>query len=375
MENCLLVKALKKYDLPDLFEGPQFGVGQAHCEELQNKALNLLERLFNAKSCMIFFANECGNRVETGRYISRNVNKKYIAKYIDYYWKLDPIQNLQPVHAVFPIDRFCPFTIPNAGRYYREFLKPQSIEYLMGIPLKSGHRVIGGVGVHRSKDAGNFSSQEIHLAERVSLFLSETFAKEKILHALINSIAETLPYKGIIVLDDSLAPVYMNEFAESLLYDLSMGKTGVKISASGLPEEIYSNCENLRNRCSSGEDPQALQTKDMVIKGKNQEAVFHIHALHTGEASWRFFICLCQNEPDGHLYDYLKGFGISRRESEIACLVCKGFNNKEIAARLYLAEITVEKHIQSIFNKLGVTNRTMLAHRVFHIMHPLDHLL
>jgi DNA-binding CsgD family transcriptional regulator len=49
--------------------------------------------------------------------------------------------------------------------------------------------------------------------------------------------------------------------------------------------------------------------------------------------------------------------GLTHREMEILALLVQGRSNREIADRLYLSPRTVEKHIASIFAKLGVTTR------------------
>jgi len=48
---------------------------------------------------------------------------------------------------------------------------------------------------------------------------------------------------------------------------------------------------------------------------------------------------------------------LTRRETEIMHLVAKGCSNKQIAAKLFISEETVKKHIKNIFCKLKVTNR------------------
>jgi len=53
--------------------------------------------------------------------------------------------------------------------------------------------------------------------------------------------------------------------------------------------------------------------------------------------------------------------GLSRREREIAVFVQRGLTNKEIAGKLDIREDTVKKHMQSIFRKLGVRRRTLVA--------------
>ncbi|MGN6699970.1 MAG: AAA family ATPase, partial [Thermomicrobiales bacterium] len=53
--------------------------------------------------------------------------------------------------------------------------------------------------------------------------------------------------------------------------------------------------------------------------------------------------------------------GLSAREVEVVRLVAEGLTNAQIAARLYLSPRTVDQHLRSIFNKLGVENRTAAA--------------
>jgi DNA-binding NarL/FixJ family response regulator len=48
---------------------------------------------------------------------------------------------------------------------------------------------------------------------------------------------------------------------------------------------------------------------------------------------------------------------LSAREAEVLRLVAQGRSSKEIGRRLFLSPSTVNHHIQSIFNKLGVDTR------------------
>lgn len=52
---------------------------------------------------------------------------------------------------------------------------------------------------------------------------------------------------------------------------------------------------------------------------------------------------------------------LNDREREIAMLVAKGLDNRDIAAKLFLSEGTVRNRISVILDKLGLTNRTQLA--------------
>lgn len=52
---------------------------------------------------------------------------------------------------------------------------------------------------------------------------------------------------------------------------------------------------------------------------------------------------------------------LSPRESQVARLVSEGLMNKQIGARLFISERTVENHVRSIMNKLGFTSRVQIA--------------
>lgn len=49
---------------------------------------------------------------------------------------------------------------------------------------------------------------------------------------------------------------------------------------------------------------------------------------------------------------------LTQREKEVLALVAKGASNHEIAEKLVLKEVTVKTHMNSIFRKLKVSNRT-----------------
>ena len=55
---------------------------------------------------------------------------------------------------------------------------------------------------------------------------------------------------------------------------------------------------------------------------------------------------------------------LSHREKQALALLANGFTNRQIAARLFLAESTVKTHLTSVFGKLGVHSRSEAAELV-----------
>ena len=57
---------------------------------------------------------------------------------------------------------------------------------------------------------------------------------------------------------------------------------------------------------------------------------------------------------------------LTKREEEVAELVLKGLTNRAIARELWISEHTVESHMTSIMNRLGIRSR----HQLVDLMSP-----
>jgi DNA-binding NarL/FixJ family response regulator len=97
-----------------------------------------------------------------------------------------------------------------------------------------------------------------------------------------------------------------------------------------------------------------------LLKDAPREELFKaIRAVHRGES-------LIQPVVASRLLDRLtelsrrapSGEELSARELEVLRLMAKGAANKEIGAQLSISQSTVKTHISSIFQKLGVNDRT-----------------
>lgn len=57
--------------------------------------------------------------------------------------------------------------------------------------------------------------------------------------------------------------------------------------------------------------------------------------------------------------DSLQSLGLARREAEVLFWTGKGYTALEVAEIMTISELTVKKHLQNGYKKLGVKNRTV----------------
>jgi two-component system, NarL family, nitrate/nitrite response regulator NarL len=90
-----------------------------------------------------------------------------------------------------------------------------------------------------------------------------------------------------------------------------------------------------------------------------------LRAVHRGETALPHrlmgrLLLRAASRPD-RLMQVAANLHLTRREREVAALLTEGLTNKEIGSRLGITENTVRTHLQQLFHKLNVDNRTQVA--------------
>jgi len=106
--------------------------------------------------------------------------------------------------------------------------------------------------------------------------------------------------------------------------------------------------------------------KSYVLKDTpRNELAATIRAVHAGEQP------LSQRVAE-RLAERRRRSDLTEREMEVLQFLVKGRSNKEIAAALNLAEVTVKAHLKTLFIKFGVKDRTEAA--ISAVRHGIVHL-
>ncbi|CAN5455267.1 response regulator transcription factor [soil metagenome] len=88
----------------------------------------------------------------------------------------------------------------------------------------------------------------------------------------------------------------------------------------------------------------------------------HLRLQYMGKVGGNeFLLRLAKESGAGVPVEFSKEFGLTSREGEVLVWLSKGKSNRDIAQILGLSPRTVDKHLEQIYAKLGVENRTAAA--------------
>jgi DNA-binding CsgD family transcriptional regulator len=115
------------------------------------------------------------------------------------------------------------------------------------------------------------------------------------------------------------------------------------------PDRLVEWCRRMRRRAPLPVEPLVATDGDVTVEARFlTPSVIALRPLHE------------RLEPDA-----LGSLGLARREREVLALLTEGHTNKEIAARIHVKPATVKKHLERMYEKLGVDTRTAAAAAAF----------
>jgi DNA-binding CsgD family transcriptional regulator len=318
-------------------------------------------------------------KVDLNDVITRGVGDKFLEQFRQYYYKLDPFyKQIFPSNtSVVTNEQIVSFKDLVRSEYYNDFLKHQSLHFEMVIYLKSGDRRSGVVALFRPKNAANFSPEERVKAELLVPYLAGALEKTAVLEQInksekiVQSVTSDLSNKGIIILDENLEMTYQNEEAIKILPPLCQGGGDKEKTLDRLPQQLSLRCQELKKSISLKEPVNTYgEQYNQLISVKEQQVLIRMQLLNGGENSPFFLIYLEPNKPLFSSSQFMNKIGLTRREAEVVNLLSLGLRNFEISSKLFISEYTVENHLKSIYQKMGVKNRTSLIHRLTHLNWP-----
>jgi DNA-binding CsgD family transcriptional regulator len=261
--------------------------------------------------------------------------ERIISDYLTYYANLDPYGTEVP-QAVHPlICEWAPFRNIEFGT---DFLKPQGIRYSLAISLQIGRKnQVVTLTLHRTGRV-NFGERELHIVQLIQPHLR-------------NFCSLLIPTQ------ESFAP-------ELALKSKLLSKREMEVAML------------LYRRCTAGE----IATKLLLSRRTVESYIANIYEKLKVRNRRELIAKLIQHSwivtPHlNHIYSYLDKISkleikywqaaelargsklLSKREAEIAGLLCQYLTMVEIATKLLLSPRTVQTHVENIKEKLRVRNK------------------
>ena len=233
---------------------------------------------------------------------------------------------------------------------YQEFFRRVGVEYQMACVLPARPPVVIGIALNRNRP--DFSERDRSLLQLLRPHLVQAFRNACVVTQLLDrtalfSRALEDSGHGVVLLTRTGCVLWMSRQAE-----LWMGEyfAGSARSGNGLPEPLDRWLRHQQALLVGATAPPPLRPLEMERNGAR------LVARLMSDSEMRLLVL--EEHSDAIPLATFQGLGLTRREAEVVAWLARGKTNPEIARIAGVSARTVEKHMEHIFRKLGVENRT-----------------
>jgi DNA-binding CsgD family transcriptional regulator len=230
-----------------------------------------------------------------------------------------------------------------ASPRYRDIMRPVGLGDELRAALVVGGHCWGYLCLHREDGALGFTTAEAEIIRRLAPHIAHALRQAVLLHRPVSD-EERRP--GVVLLDERMELVASTPEADALLPLIGHGSTRLP-----LPVSVYSVAA-------------ALATADQPASLRVRAATGGWLSLHASRLRTQIAVVVEPAEPQSTLGLLLAAYGLTPRELDIARHVLRGDSTKVIANALHISAHTVQDHLKSVFDKVGVRSRRDLVGRL-----------
>ncbi len=248
---------------------------------------------------------------------------------------------------------------------YVEYLRPLGLAHEMRGAFTSGGYIWGSMDLVRGSGSPDFTPREANVLRRIAPYVGNGLQMAALrIQVHVEEGGTDVP--GVLTLDHQGRVVQHTPAAERWLRDLEDLGPGWR-ERNGLPRAVRTVLLALRRALSPARDrdaeivprlrARARSGRWLTLYGSLTEATQERHA--------ETVIIIEPTKPEELLPFSMTAYGLSPREEELVKLVVRGLSTTRISRTLCISEHTVQNHLRSIFEKVGVSSRGELAKRLF----------
>ena len=248
---------------------------------------------------------------------------------------------------------------------YRHLLRPFGFGYELGSVFVDGS-AWGGMDLIRTQDDPDFDAREVRLVRKAVPHITAGLRSAALRRAAtVEPTAEDAP--GVLTLDRRGHVISHTPSAERLLAELQdldpRWRKGV------LPMSVRSVANAVRRALAPGTDrDENLVPRVRVRARSGRWLTLHASLTEPGGTAGGASETVVVVEPARPLevaWLNAAAHGLTPREEAVVRLVLRGSTTREISRALFISEYTVQRHLQNVFEKMGVKSRTELLKRLF----------
>jgi DNA-binding CsgD family transcriptional regulator len=238
---------------------------------------------------------------------------------------------------------------------YNELYKKYDTEYQMSLPFYDSSSVVILIGISLNRKLRDFSEMERHLLNLLSPHIvrayhnAKVFTEVKRQASISRGIFERID-SGFLVMEMDGRVKFATKRAEDLLAKYFNTQFNYLHHLPGGLEQWVKDQQSMFLQKGNIPSPQS----SFKIEGEKSRLLIRFIKGRVGEDD----ILVLKEEAETLSPQALESLGLTYREGEVLYWVAQGKTNSEIALLLNISLRTVHKHIERIYQKLGVENRT-----------------
>jgi DNA-binding CsgD family transcriptional regulator len=263
--------------------------------------------------------------------------------------------------------------------FYRRYMAPQRCLHVVCIFFWKNRRRIGVIAIMRTATQGDLSPAERKLLRQLypqfqtALCRLGSLEREHSVRKDLEEFVSRLPMPTIL-LRWNLKPIYQNQAAREFctVWEIGPEEATRTKATSSIPFEILDRCRLLKQKWTDVQRPNPSRADFEEEQVRHPRLAYlrarlHLRQLGSAGVARPHFLIECEDlrrraAPHGgpassHLPHLVR---LTRREQEVARLVCEGRSNQEIADAACLSLPMVKKHLHAVFRKLEVPSRSRL---------------
>jgi DNA-binding CsgD family transcriptional regulator len=239
---------------------------------------------------------------------------------------------------------------------WREILSPYGVGDELRCVVADDFGSWGEFMLFRASGDRPFDGEDAQMMRSVSELLAGALRR----HAIrsIESPESTPTETGVILLDSRLRPCGTTAAARAWFTALNPAETQFP---DGIPALVWSVVGRLL-AVEQGHDP-GRPVRVRVRAADGRWAIVEASRLDGSDPG--IAVTLRSAGADDMLALLSRAAGLTPRERELVALLLEGLATRELAERLFISRHTVQDHLKSVFEKVGVRSRRELLSGVF----------